>query len=116
MQSPGLWLRCAGAALVLLSAFQTQSYAAAPVVTEHSLTANGIKLHYLEAGTGNGTPFVLLAGYGETSPMWLPLMPKRAVNHVVIAPDLPGVGASGIPAGGYDKKTMAQDTHAPVHP
>ncbi|MCA8298017.1 alpha/beta hydrolase [Burkholderia sp. AU30198] len=114
MQSLGLWLRRAGAALAFLLAFQAQSYAAPAVVTEHSLTVNGIKLHYLEAGTGNGTPIVLLAGYGETSHMWLPLMPKLATNHVVIAPDLPGAGASDIPAGGYDKKTMAQDIHALV--
>ncbi|WP_367620804.1 alpha/beta fold hydrolase [Burkholderia sp. AU45274] len=35
--------------------------------------------------------------------MWLPLISKLAVNHVVIAADLPGAGESDIPAAGYDK-------------
>src|SRR5256885_2712718 len=46
--------------------------------------------------------------------MWLPLIPKLAVNHSVIAPDLRGSGASGVPDSGYDKVTMARDIHALV--
>jgi pimeloyl-ACP methyl ester carboxylesterase/uncharacterized RmlC-like cupin family protein len=41
--------------------------------------------------------------------MWVPLLPRLAPNHTVIAPDLRGIGASERPTGGYDKKTMAQD-------
>src|SRR3989454_4308216 len=66
--------------------------------------------HYLEAGTGS--PIILLHGFGETSHMWLPLIPKLAVNHRVIAPDLRGSGQSGVPDSGYDKVTMARDIHA----
>src|SRR5256712_14168066 len=44
--------------------------------------------------------------------MWLPLIPKLAVNHRVIAPDLRGSGESGVPDSGYDKVTMARDIHA----
>src|SRR2546422_73347 len=44
--------------------------------------------------------------------MWLPLIPKLAVNHRVIAPDLRGSGQSGVPDSGYDKVTMARDIHA----
>src|SRR5438552_3062153 len=80
--------------------------------TVHSgfATVNGVRLHYLEAGTGS--PIILLHGFGETSHMWLPLIPKLAVNHRVIAPDLRGSGASGVPDSGYDKVTMARDIHA----
>src|SRR5438128_12509715 len=65
--------------------------------TVHSrfATVNGVRLHYLEAGTGS--PIILLHGFGETSHMWLPLIPKLAVNHRVIAPDLRGSGQSGVP-------------------
>jgi len=72
--------------------------------------ANGVKIHYLVAGTGE--PIVLLHGYAQTSHMWRPLLPELARTHTVIAPDLRGFGDSSKPEGGYDKKTMAQDIHA----
>src|SRR5438128_9939801 len=82
--------------------------------TVHSrfATVNGVRLHYLEAGTGS--PIILLHGFGETSHMWLPLIAKLAVNHRVIAPDLRGSGESGVPDPGYDKVTMARDVYALV--
>jgi len=55
---------------------------------------------------------LLLHGYAQNSHMWLPLIPKLAQTHTVIAPDLRGFGTSGKPESGYDKKTMAQDVHA----
>lgn len=39
-------------------------------------------------------------------------MAELAKNHMVIAPDLRGIGESSIPNSGYEKKTMAQDIHA----
>ncbi len=72
--------------------------------------ANGTKLHYMIAGTGE--PVLLLHGYAQTSHMWRPLIAKLAATHTVIAPDLRGFGASAKPESGYDKKTMAQDIHA----
>src|SRR4029077_1662352 len=84
----------------------------AQAVQSRFATVNGVRLHYLEAGTG--APIILLHGFGETSHMWLPLIPKLAVNHTVIAPDLRGSGESGVPDSGYDKVTMARDIHALV--
>ena len=71
---------------------------------------NGTRLHYLAAGKGD--PIVLLHGYAETSHMWLPLMPKLATNHTVIAVDLRGAGQSATPPDGCTKAAMAQDIHA----
>ncbi len=71
---------------------------------------NGTRLHYLIAGKGD--PIVLLHGYAETSHMWLPLMPKLAANHTVIAVDLRGAGQSATPQSGYTKAAMARDIHA----
>jgi len=82
----------------------------AQAVHSRFATINGVRLHYLEAGTGS--PIIMLHGFGETSHMWLPLIPKLAVNHTVIAPDLRGSGESGVPDSGYDKVTMARDIHA----
>jgi pimeloyl-ACP methyl ester carboxylesterase len=70
----------------------------------------GTRLHYLVTGTGD--PVVLLHGYAETSHMWLPLIPKLASRHTVIAVDLRGAGQSATPADGYTKAAMAQDIHA----
>jgi pimeloyl-ACP methyl ester carboxylesterase len=42
------------------------------------------------------------------------LILQLAKTHTVIAPDLRGFGQSSTPAGGYDKKTTAQDVHALV--
>jgi pimeloyl-ACP methyl ester carboxylesterase len=51
----------------------------------------------------------LLHGYGETGDMWAPLAAQLVRDHTVIVPDLRGLGLSSRPAGGYDKKTQAQD-------
>jgi len=71
---------------------------------------NGVKLHYLIAGTGD--PIVLLHGFAETSHMWRPLIARLSDRHTVIAPDLRGFGESSAPADGYNKTAMAQDIHA----
>jgi len=77
-----------------------------------SLTANvnGVRLHYLKAGTGK-TPLVLLHGFGDTSRMWIPLFADFGKDFTVIAPDLRGLGDSSRPSSGYDKKTAAVDIH-----
>jgi pimeloyl-ACP methyl ester carboxylesterase len=70
---------------------------------------DGVKLHYLTAG--HGAPLILLHGYAETSRMWRPIIPLMAERFRVIAPDLPGIGDSGIPANGLDMKTSAIRIH-----
>jgi pimeloyl-ACP methyl ester carboxylesterase len=81
-----------------------------PAIQSRFANVNGTRLHYLIAGEGN--PVVLLHGYAETSHMWIPLMPKLAASHTVIAVDLRGAGQSATPADGYSKAAMAQDIHA----
>jgi pimeloyl-ACP methyl ester carboxylesterase len=88
--------------------------ASAADVTLRSETAhvNGVDVHYLIAGTGE--PVVLIHGYVETSQMWRPLIAELARTHLVIAPDLRGVGGSSVTDAGYDKVSMAGDIHALV--
>jgi pimeloyl-ACP methyl ester carboxylesterase len=71
---------------------------------------DGIKLHYLTAG--HGPAVILLHGYTQTSRMWRPIIPLLAAKFTVIAPDLPGIGDSDIPADGLDMKTAAIRIHA----
>ena len=73
-------------------------------------TVNGARIHYLAAG--QGAPVLLLHGYAQNGHMWRPLIAELAKANTIIAPDLRGFGQSDKPAGGYDKKTMAQDMHA----
>lgn len=86
--------------------------AAAPAVGIESRSAelDGVKLQYLTAG--HGPAVILLHGYAETSRMWRPLIPRLAEKFTVIAPDLPGIGDSGIPPDGLDMKSAATRIHA----
>jgi pimeloyl-ACP methyl ester carboxylesterase len=86
--------------------------AAEPVVSRIA-DVEGVKMHYLTAG--HGTPVILLHGYAETSLMWKPIIPMLAERLTVIAPDLPGIGDSSIPADGLDMKTAAIRIHALIH-
>jgi pimeloyl-ACP methyl ester carboxylesterase len=59
------------------------------------VTALGVPTFCLEAGAG--PPVILLHGLGATSASMLPTLQALAVDHRVIAPDLPGFGDSGKP-------------------
>ncbi len=76
-------------------------------ITHGTVRANGIRQHYLEAGSG--PPVVLLHGFPETSYAWRNQIPILAERYRVIAPDLRGYGETDKPASGYDKRTMALD-------
>ncbi|HWT37896.1 MAG TPA: alpha/beta fold hydrolase, partial [Paraburkholderia sp.] len=79
-------------------------------LTHHTITANGIRQHYVEAG--EGAPVVLLHGFPETHHAWRHQIPVLAERYRVIAPDLRGYGETDKPASGYDKRTMANDLRA----
>ncbi|HMA46380.1 MAG TPA: alpha/beta fold hydrolase, partial [Frankiaceae bacterium] len=68
----------------------------------------GIPTAYLEAGPPDAPPVVLLHGLGGTNASMLPLLWELAVDHRVLAPDLPGFGASGKPRGLYDARWFAR--------
>ncbi|MDQ1453987.1 MAG: hypothetical protein QOE55_461 [Acidobacteriaceae bacterium] len=78
-------------------------------IASRTAELDGVKLHYLTAGSG--TPLILLHGYAETSRMWRAIIPALAQRFTVIAPDLPGIGDSDIPADGLDMKSAAIRIH-----
>jgi pimeloyl-ACP methyl ester carboxylesterase len=100
------------APLVLLAALLMHVGAAPGALTSRTAEVAGVKLQYLTAG--HGPAVVLLHGYTQTSRMWKPIIPLLAGRFTVIAPDLPGIGASAIPADGLDMKTAAVRIHALV--
>ena len=62
-------------------------------VTERRIDLEGIPTAVLEGGAG--LPVVLLHGPGEFAAKWFAVIPELVETHRVIAPDLPGHGASG---------------------
>lgn len=71
------------------------------------VSANGIRLHVVEAGTG---PLVLLLhGFPGFWWSWRDQIPALAADHHVVACDLRGYGGSDRPPRGYDLWTLAGD-------
>ncbi len=78
--------------------------------------APGMRLAYLQEGTG-GYPLVLLHGYPETKRIWWRnIRPLVAAGYEVIVPDLRGYGDSDLAADDdYDLVRYGRDVHALVH-
>ncbi len=105
---PGSRIRALG----LLFALAAARPAEGADIASRTASIAGVDFHYLSAG--HGPALVLLHGYAETSRMWRPIIPKLAEKFTVIAPDLPGIGDSSVPADGLDMKTAAARVHALV--
>jgi pimeloyl-ACP methyl ester carboxylesterase len=73
---------------------------AAMPVAERRLRLAGVPTAVLEGG--DGPPVVLLHGAGEFAATWLRVIPQLATTHRVVAPDLPGHGASEASDGTLD--------------
>lgn len=69
-------------------------------VAERRLRLAGVPTAVLEGG--DGPPLVLLHGQGEFAATWDRVIPALVTTHRVIAPDLPGHGASELPDGTLD--------------
>jgi pimeloyl-ACP methyl ester carboxylesterase len=84
---------------------------AAEQITAREAKIDNVQLHYLTAGKAPSA-VILLHGFAETSRMWRPIMPTLAERFTVIAPDLPGIGDSSIPADNkIDMITAAKQIH-----
>src|SRR3954447_26306460 len=70
-----------------------------------TLELHGHTIAYRAAGAG---PVLLLVhGIAGTNAVWEDVIPELSSDHTVIAPDLPGHGASGASAGDYSIGAMA---------
>jgi pimeloyl-ACP methyl ester carboxylesterase len=100
----------AAAALAVVAIVANSAAQVAPLPAGfrvQEIPTNGTTLHVRIGGKG---PAVLLQhGYGETGDMWVALARKLSADHMVIIPDLRGMGLSAITKGGYDKKTQGHD-------
>ena len=71
-------------------------------VTERRLQLAGVSTAVLEGG--DGPPIVFLQG--EFAAVWMRVIPELVTAHRVIAPDLPGLGASEVPDGPPDANAV----------
>jgi pimeloyl-ACP methyl ester carboxylesterase len=88
----------------------SESYAQQSPIAARAAEIDGVHLNYLTAGHGPGV--ILLHGFAQTSRMWRPIIPLLAGKFTVIAPDLPGIGDSSIPANALDLKSAATRIHS----
>ncbi|MBI1221822.1 MAG: alpha/beta fold hydrolase [Bacteroidetes bacterium] len=70
------------------------------------LRVGGHELYYEEYG--DGTPLLLLHGYGGCTQNWHPFVPELAKHYKLILVDLPGHGYSGILAQPFSHKESAR--------
>jgi pimeloyl-ACP methyl ester carboxylesterase len=78
-----------------------------PGFRSEEIDTGGATLH-VRVG-GQGPAVVMLHGFADTGDMWAPLAASLATKHMMVVPDLRGMGLSSHPQGGYDKKTQATD-------
>jgi pimeloyl-ACP methyl ester carboxylesterase len=71
------------------------------------IETNGTSIH-VRAG-GHGPAVVMLHGFGTTGDMWGHLAKALIEDHMIVVPDLRGLGLSSKPDDGYDKKNQAAD-------
>jgi pimeloyl-ACP methyl ester carboxylesterase len=71
------------------------------------IKTNGTTLH-VRIG-GHGPAVIMLHGFGDTGDMWAPAAAALVSEHMVVVPDLRGMGLSEHPDAGYTKKNQALD-------
>lgn len=81
-----------------------QTLISAMPVAERRLTLAGVSTSLLEGG--EGSPLILLHGPGEHAQKWLRVVPELVRSHRVIAPDLPGHGASVVERAALDAEAV----------
>jgi non-heme chloroperoxidase len=72
-------------------------------------TSDGVRLHYVEAGTG--PDLLLVSGWTLTAELWRHQIDEFSRTHHVVAYDHRGQGLSGHPSYGYRVARLAVDTH-----
>ena len=94
--------------LLLLRIFPAQ--AAGPTIADHFFTtSDGVRLHYLQAGSYQVRTLVLVPGWTMPAWIWDRQIAAFAAHDRVIAFDPRGQGESAIPATGYTAPRRGED-------
>ena len=74
---------------------------------EHQMVSIGDQRLSVHVG-GSGTPLLLLHGYPQNHAAWLKLAAPLAKHFTCVIADLPGYGASSIPADAPDHESFSK--------
>src|SRR5579871_1555698 len=97
-----LTLLCAGVGLAQM-----------PGYSDRFLTVNGLRLHYLDWGSPDKPPFIMLHGISRVAHQFDHLVPFFQADYHVIAIDMRGHGDSAwSPAGDYLVEDYVKDLEA----
>src|SRR5580700_4737511 len=102
-------LRCS-VALLVASFVAAPGFAIEPFPSSfhtQEINTNGTTLH-VRIG-GQGPAIIMLHGFADTGDMWAPAAAVLVKDHMVVIPDLRGMGLSAHPDTGYTKKNQALD-------
>lgn len=83
-----------------------------PAPTDRFVEANGLRLHYLEAGDSDAPTLVCLHGFTEQAHVFDDLAQAAASSYHVLALDLPGHGGSAWAPDGYSNELHMRDFDA----
>ena len=78
------------------------NFPSVPTTTYRTVSVDGLKVFYREAGNPQSQAVLLLHGFPTSSHMYRELIPALADRYHVVAPDLPGFGFTEAP----DRKTF----------
>jgi non-heme chloroperoxidase len=97
------------AALFLVAGFLASSAIAADTKEGFFTTNDGVRLHYIEAGSGK--PLVMIPGWSQTAAQFRAQLAGLSDRYRVIALDMRGHGESDKPDHGYRIQRLSQDVH-----
>lgn len=106
MKFEKLFSRLAALAAGMLATVAVQ---AAEIRSGYFTTSDGVKLHYLEAGSGK--PLVMIPGWSQTAAQFRQQLEGLSDRYRVIALDMRGHGESAKPAHGYRIHRLSKDVH-----
>jgi hypothetical protein len=108
----GLWLGFVGWLVLMAAAPAAAMDPGSPPAGFQSAYAriDGTSLHYVRGGSG--PPVILLHGFPEDWVEYRTIMRRLAKRFTVVAVDLPGIGKSAPPKGGYGIPNVAAQIHA----
>lgn len=72
--------------------------ASSVAVHHRTVTIDGLRIFYREAGPATAPAILLLHGFPSSSHMFRELIPRLADRYRVVAPDYPGFGQSSMPS------------------
>jgi pimeloyl-ACP methyl ester carboxylesterase len=93
--------------LLMDGAFEAPAQRPVTLPVPGQVMAQGVTTNYLAAGPDDAPPVIMLHGIGATNASMLPLFLDMARDHRVIAPDMPGFGASSAPGWDYNAADFA---------